>query len=677
MGEILISATILICTIMILRKITMGKISMCFRYALWFIVAARLVVPISFGHSPFSILNLIPGQAYVTGNVAESMRSNAETGGQGKHAAGGGGMSAGVDNSVAESDDQEGRMEQSADPVISKQGRTGNESAEAKGVQPDLTGNGQMRFLLTAVWTAGILSVGGYMLISQIRFVRYLHRARQEVSTDDMPGPWGRRLKARKMHLYLVTGLPSPCLVGRNIYIDPQMLMEENLTHIVAHEYTHAIHGDAVWTAVRSMLCAVYWFYPLIWLAAYEVKRDSELACDEHTVRILGEQERFAYGRTLLALLSNGAERNRYLGAVPIADGRKDHITERICVIAGKKNSSRAAVVFVVFMTIFVCGCAFTGAETDSALSGTGKEILLTNKGSLSFGNSAASETAEEERNADDVNESEAESDAFSEILNHMDDSGLELAEAADGAAYSEYLYENAEFPFMDGQWYQLRQGEENGIDFYGLYTQEYGFRGLKIKLGDDVNTFDQTWLPAAFPIDVMILEKSEEDDMPRSFVFKMCVVNSSSSEIWRLYVADRYDTGTIELSCFEEEDYRKQMEAQKISVHIERAEEKAELLDDADTVIGTVDISGYAEADVEEAVWDRESVSFSLEEEGDSRIALITGIGLKESGSEQTFYQNLPLINFPVEIGDFGDRKFTLGRPYASKRYVSGKLNG
>lgn len=699
MGEILVSATILICMIMILRKITKGKISMCFRYALWIVVAARLVVPISFGRSPFSILNLVPKQAYIMRNDTESAQSNTETEGQGEHAAGG--MRAGVtDNSAVEPDDQEGGTEQPADSVISNQCRAVNGSAEAEGTQQSLTGKYQVRSLLIAVWTVGILSIGGYMLISQIRFVRYLHHARQEISTDDMPGPWGERLKTRKMHLYLAAGLPSPCLVGRNIYIEPQMLMEQNLAHIVAHEYTHAIHKDAVWAAVRSILCAVYWFYPLVWLAAREAKRDSELACDEHTVRILGEQERFAYGRTLLALLTGGAERNRCVGAVPIAGGREEHIKERINMIAGKKKSSRVAIIFVVFMTVFVCGCAFTGAETDRASSET--KILLTNKGSLSSGNSRVSETTEEmetpregrkedggqekisgqqpeeeERNADDANVSAAGKDAFSEILYRMDDSGLERAEAADVTAYYEYLYKNAEFPFIDGQWYQLRQGEEDGIDFYGLYTQEYGFRGLKIKMGDDVNTFDQTWLPVMFPIDVMILEKSETDGMPRSFVFKMCVVNSGSSEIWRLYVADRYDTGTIELSCFEEEECRKQLDAQKISVYIEQVQEKAELVDDTNTVIDTVDISDYAEENVEEAVWDRESLSYSLEEEGESRISLITGIGLKRSGSEKTFYQNLPLIHFPVEIGSFGDRRFTLGRPYASERYVSAKMNG
>lgn len=696
MGEILVSTTILICIVMIIRKMTIGRISMSFRYALWFIVALRLVVPVSIGSSPISVLNLMPEQANVIGSTAESALLSTGTEGSAMYAS-----AAGTNDEVHERTHQENGPEQSADTVISNSNRGVNERAVGKASQLDLRENKQRRFLMIIVWAAGILIVGGYMLISQICFVRYLHRMRKEIYAEDIPEQWSERLRARKIHIYMAAGIPSPCLVGRDIYIEPQMLTKEDtLTHIVAHEYTHAVHGDTLWAVVRSALCAVYWFYPFIWLAAYEAKKDSELACDEHVVRILGESERFAYGRTLLTLLAGTGETCKYTGAVPITGGGKVNIKERISVIAGKKKKSKAVAIFAALITVFVCGCTFTGADMDRSPSGTGKEILLKNKGSLSDENMAVSETMEEPEHAEKGQAEERQGDtgsggkeqeaaategvavaeydaAFMEALYCTEDSGLRTAEMADYAAYSKYLYENAEFPFVDGQWYRLRQEEKNGIDFYGLYTQEYGFRGLKIKLGDDVDTFDQTWLPVAFPIDVVILEESGEGGMPRSFAFKVCVANSGSSEIWRLYVADRYDSGTIELSCFEEEEARKQMDAQRISIFVNQVEEKAELIDEKDMVIDAADISDYTEEHIEEVMWDGRSLSYSLVEEGDSRIALVTGIGLKASGSEKLFYQNLPLICFPVEIGSFADRKFTLGRPYVSESYVSGRLNG
>lgn len=104
-------------------------------------------------------------------------------------------------------------------------------------------------------------------------------------------------------------GLPSPCLVGRHIYIGERTPGgEQGLVHVLAHEYCHACHGDGFWAFLRCALAALYWFDPFVWAAAFAARQDSDLACDEAVVRLLGEEERFAYGRTLLSLLQeNGA----------------------------------------------------------------------------------------------------------------------------------------------------------------------------------------------------------------------------------------------------------------------------------------------------------------------------------------------------------------------------------
>ena len=59
MAEIIVSTTVLILIVLILRRVTMGRISMGMRYALWLLVAVRLLMPVSFGNSPVSVLNLV------------------------------------------------------------------------------------------------------------------------------------------------------------------------------------------------------------------------------------------------------------------------------------------------------------------------------------------------------------------------------------------------------------------------------------------------------------------------------------------------------------------------------------------------------------------------------------------------------------------------------------------
>ncbi len=58
--EILFTSTVLIIGIFCLRKLTLGRISMRLRYALWLLAAVRLLVPFSFGTSAFSVMNLLP-----------------------------------------------------------------------------------------------------------------------------------------------------------------------------------------------------------------------------------------------------------------------------------------------------------------------------------------------------------------------------------------------------------------------------------------------------------------------------------------------------------------------------------------------------------------------------------------------------------------------------------------
>lgn len=43
---------------------------------------------------------------------------------------------------------------------------------------------------------------------------------------------------------------------------------------------------------------------PLVWVAAWFSRLDCELACDEGALKRLGEEERIAYGKTLLQVVS-------------------------------------------------------------------------------------------------------------------------------------------------------------------------------------------------------------------------------------------------------------------------------------------------------------------------------------------------------------------------------------
>lgn len=59
MTEILVTSSVLIVVIALLRLVLRGEISQRVQYALWLLVAIRLLVPVSFVSSPVSVMNAV------------------------------------------------------------------------------------------------------------------------------------------------------------------------------------------------------------------------------------------------------------------------------------------------------------------------------------------------------------------------------------------------------------------------------------------------------------------------------------------------------------------------------------------------------------------------------------------------------------------------------------------
>ena len=59
----------------------------------------------------------------------------------------------------------------------------------------------------------------------------------------------------------------------------------ERLRSALLHEATHIRRGD-LWIQVLSQaVCSAYWFHPLVWLAARQLRREREGACDDAVLR--------------------------------------------------------------------------------------------------------------------------------------------------------------------------------------------------------------------------------------------------------------------------------------------------------------------------------------------------------------------------------------------------------
>ena len=220
-----------------------------------------------------------------------------------------------------------------------------------------------------ALWGTGAVLMALVLAASNLHFCARLKKRRKPLECPDAPIP-----------VYVVEGLPSPCLFGLfrpAVYLNPGAEEQPDaLRHILAHELTHYAHRDHIWSLLRVLALALHWYNPLVWLAVVLSKRDGELACDEGAVAQLGEAERVPYGRTLVDMVAA-----RSLGpagllscSTAMTGGRKS-IQQRIARLIKKPETVKAALFAAVALVALSAVFVFAGrgdanlTEVDAFLS--------------------------------------------------------------------------------------------------------------------------------------------------------------------------------------------------------------------------------------------------------------------------------------------------------------------
>ena len=332
MLEWIASSCALILAVLLLRRLLRGRIGPGLQYALWLLVLVRLLLPVSFGAALVSVQNLVR-------DADERAASQVVT-----------------------------YVNQTApDPVPSEpapaQSATAQpqytQSAAAPQPQPEapLTVTARpvtLSDILRCAWYAGMAAMALWLIATNLAFrARLAKRARR----IEYPGC--------KLPLYITEAVETPCLFGvlrPAIYLTPEAASEPvTLAHSVEHELSHYRHGDHIWALLRCLCLVLHWYNPLVWLAAALSRRDAELACDEATIRRLGEAERAAYGRTLIRISCE--RRATLLRTATTMNCGKSGLRERIALIAKRPKTAAYALVILILAAIAVTGCTFTGAQ--------------------------------------------------------------------------------------------------------------------------------------------------------------------------------------------------------------------------------------------------------------------------------------------------------------------------
>jgi beta-lactamase regulating signal transducer with metallopeptidase domain/tetratricopeptide (TPR) repeat protein len=140
-----------------------------------------------------------------------------------------------------------------------------------------------------ALWSAGVLLVAARLTVGLLR-VRGIRREAAPLSDREWTEEarrLARQLEVRRpvallesarVPVAMTSGLRRPLLL---LCRQARSWAVERRRVVLLHELAHVRRADWLWLLLTEAALAIYWWHPLAWVLAGQVRRDCERACDD------------------------------------------------------------------------------------------------------------------------------------------------------------------------------------------------------------------------------------------------------------------------------------------------------------------------------------------------------------------------------------------------------------
>jgi len=143
--------------------------------------------------------------------------------------------------------------------------------------------------LLFGIWASVAVLFAGWLTFGALSVRRIINRSRPLDGPDWMNPLWevADRLELEKAprivrsddaKMPFACGLLQPTIV---LPAESDSWTLDRRRAVLLHELAHIRRRDLVGHTVGRLACAVYWFHPLVWTAAKQLRSESERACDD------------------------------------------------------------------------------------------------------------------------------------------------------------------------------------------------------------------------------------------------------------------------------------------------------------------------------------------------------------------------------------------------------------
>lgn len=343
LAELSLAGSLLALVVLAATRLLRGKISRAAAYYLWLLVLLRLVIPLGL---PGTGLDL--PQPHQSAAVENDYRQALQ----------------GQQESVS-------APETSAPETVTSPAAAESpvETAPQEDPQPAVSWS-QVVFW---VWLAGAGVSLGWPVLSYLRFCRVLRRTCLPPQPEDQQ-VLNNLCPRHPPALWCSSAVSTPMLAG---LFRPAILLPreaygsqgagEELAHILRHELTHYRRLDILYKWAVTVVTALHWFNPLMYLIRRRIARACELACDEGAVKGMNAQERTRYSQTLLALAVEGVPAAPALTTA--LNDSKQALRERLLGVLRHKAPTRAMGAAALALALILTTCGAALGPTDGSLT--------------------------------------------------------------------------------------------------------------------------------------------------------------------------------------------------------------------------------------------------------------------------------------------------------------------
>ena len=178
-----------------------------------------------------------------------------------------------------------------------------------------------------------------------------------------------RVLESPEAAMPMAWGIMSPVVL---LPADAEEWSEERRRDVLVHELSHVKRNDCLTQLLAQIACAAFWFNPLVWVAARQLRAAREEACDDQVLQAGARASDYA------AHLLDVARSLRPVGATSfatVAMARRSQLADRLLAILDEQRSRHAVTrraalpVWALAIAIVLPIAAFTPAARDAAAS--------------------------------------------------------------------------------------------------------------------------------------------------------------------------------------------------------------------------------------------------------------------------------------------------------------------